>query len=386
MASSSDKPAAPPPLLPSAVRFLRHPLSRHHHRRSPWSTRRLPLLIVLSGAAVMMLFYLLLSLAPCLVSGACFRGWHSPYSFDANLAHHSKWMRDIPDNVNITSLSIPGTHDTMTYHIKKFPLQCQNWNLWTQLNAGVRYLDIRARLQDNTLHIFHASEPTGYSYQDVLTTAFAFLDANPSETIVMRLKEEGGPVGDKNFRSFQEAFNWARFESPVTSNGSHRHLYIYNDTSLPIPSLGKLRSKIFILQNWVDHSPGSQTYGLKWEGPQMILEDKWIIPDTAHLEDKWQAIKSALEKAKTDAPDNQHIYLAHISASVGVLPIEAAAGTKNNTYPIGMNEKTSRWAEEHLIRGVRTGIVIFDFPGKKAIESILAWNKHFKKRSIQTWA
>ncbi|KAK2616833.1 hypothetical protein QQS21_000210 [Conoideocrella luteorostrata] len=337
---------------------------------------------MLSGTCTMVLFYVLLSLAPCIVSGACYKGYESAYSFDANRAVYPSWMKGLPNHVNITSLSIPGTHDTMTYDIKKFSLQCQNWDLATQLNAGLRYFDIRARMKDNELHIFHASEPTGHSYQDVLLAMFAFLGANPSEAIVMRLKEEGRPVGHNNRRTFQEAFNYARLDSLATKSGSQKHLYIYNDTAQPIPTLGQLRSKIFILQNWIDTSKkaGNQTYGLQWEGPQMMLEDRWIIPSPAHLDQKWEAIEPALEKANRDPLDNQHIYLAHISASVGVLPIEAAAGTKNGTYPKGMNDKTGEWVDSHLKGGVRTGIVIFDFPGRKAIDGVIKWNRHLVKR------
>lgn len=354
----------------------------HPHHRFPRSTRQLAALTMLSGTCTMVLFYVLLSLGPCLVRGVCYKGFESDYSFDANAAHNPSWMRHIPDDVNITSLSIPGTHDTMTYSIKKLEFQCQNWNLTTQLNAGLRYIDIRARMKNNALHIFHASEPTGYSFRDVLLAAFAFLDANPSEAIIMRLKREGGPLGHGNKRTFQAAFNYARLNDPATKTGAAKHLYIYNDTSLPIPTLGQLRSKIFILQNWKDTTKQGkdQVYGLKWEGPQMVLEDKWIIPSPSHLDEKWDAIRPALEKANADPLDNKHLYLAHISASIGVLPIEAAAGTKNETYPRGMNDKTGAWVEEHVRGGTRTGIVIFDFPGRRAIDGVIEWNRHFAKR------
>ncbi|KAG6003642.1 hypothetical protein E4U21_001845 [Claviceps maximensis] len=353
---------------------------------------------MLAGTGTMALLYVLLSLAPSLVAGVSYKGYESDYSFDANEAHNPSWMRSLPDSVNITSLSIPGTHDTMTYDIKKIQLQCQNWNLTTQLNAGLRYVDIRARLKDNELHIYHGHEPTGHSYREVLLTLFAFLDANPSEAIVMRLKEEGGPIGFGNKRSFQEAFNYARLDDPATSPGAAKHLFVYNASSLPIPTLGQLRSKVFILQNWKrdddtttitkdpkdpkDKTDDSPTYGLQWDGPQMILEDKWIIISPSHLDQKWDAIHSALETANVDALNNEHIYLSHLSASVGVLPIVAAAGTKDNVYPHGMNDKTGAWVEENLRGGVRTGVVIFDFPGRRAIEAVLEWNRHFVQSMV----
>ena len=344
----------------------------------PLGRRTLPSLIIATAIVCgMMLLYILLSLAPCLASSACYHGYTSPFSFDAALHSHASWMQEIPDSVNLTSLSIPGTHDTMTYAIGRNDLQCQNWNLSAQLDAGVRYFDIRARLRDDDLHIFHADGYTGFSYADVLVDMFAFLDAHPSEALVMRLKEEGPPVGKNNSRSFEDAFNAARLSDAATAPGAKKHLALY-DRKGPIPTIGNLRSKIFLLQNF----KASPAYGLAWEGDQMFLEDDWIVPDVAHLPDKWHSIRTYLEDVERDPPFvNNKLYLAHISAAVGVLPIVAAAGPKNRTQT-GMNDLTGHWLEDHGqdADAVRTGVIIFDFPGKRAVDAVLAWNENLLKR------
>ncbi|CAG2015071.1 unnamed protein product [Fusarium graminearum] len=332
--------------------------------------RRLPTTIGAIAFFVMCLFYLLFSIAPCMVYGNCYRGYSSAYSFDVDLAHNPAWMAEIPDDVYLTSLSIPGTHDTMTYDIETEVLQCQNWNLTMQLEAGLRYFDIRARVRDDELHIYHANGYTGFSFEDVISYMNDFLDRNPSETIVMRLKQEGGRIGDNNTLSFEDAFN----KYPLGDR-----LYNYSATA-PLPTIGELRSKIFVLENFPARHGGP--YGPKWEGPQMVLEDKWIIPDIYHLSDKWTAIRDALELAATAPLDNKILYLAHISASVGVLPIEAAAGPMNRTVT-GMNDMTGQWIKdfEDNPDTSRTGIIIIDFPGKKFIEAILRWNNSLKKQS-----
>ncbi|KAI5459762.1 PLC-like phosphodiesterase [Mariannaea sp. PMI_226] len=332
----------------------------------------------------MALLYLLLSIAPCMIWGVCYHGYQSAYSFDADLAHYPTWMASIPDDVLLSDLSIPGTHDTMTYDIGEEGLQCQNWNLSMQLNAGLRYFDIRARLQDNELQIYHGDGYTGFSFTNVLLSMFEFLDNHPSEAIVMRLKQEGKPIGKENTISFEEAFNNYRQKDPLTAAGAIDHFHVYNSTA-PLPSLGNLRNRIFILQQFPDqHGP----YGVEWEGKQMKLEDLWIIPDIYHLADKWTAIRNALELAATAAHDNSVLYLAHISASVGVLPIEAAAGPLNRTVS-GMNDMTGQWIEdfEDNPDTSRTGIVILDFPGRRLIDAILRWNeplKHNARRSLSS--
>ncbi|KAK7420066.1 hypothetical protein QQX98_002928 [Neonectria punicea] len=350
--------------------------------RLPGLPRRLSLLLSATVLFIMILLYMLLTMAPCMVPGAgvCYHGYESAYSFDADLAYNPAWMADLPDDVFLSSLSIPGTHDTMTYDIGSEGLQCQNWNLSMQLDAGLRYFDIRARLRDDELHIYHANGYTGFSFSDVLVGMFDFLDANPSEAIVMRLKQEGNPIGHANTITFEDAFNRYRYEDSRTMAGAQNHLHIYNRTT-PLPTLGEIRSRIFMLQQFPDvHGP----YGLKWEGDQMFLEDYWIIPDIYHLADKWTAIREALEFAAEAAHDNTLLFLAHISASIGVLPIEAAAGPLNRTVT-GMNTMTGQWVEdfEHITDATRTGIVIIDFPGRRFIEAILRWNKPLQ-RKLQT--
>ncbi|KAM0462064.1 hypothetical protein ACHAPV_002435 [Trichoderma viride] len=346
----------------------------HPHRRRRLSSSLMALILLLATA----LFYALVSLGtgPCTAGATCYRGYQSLYSFDAGSENHAAWMAAIPDDVRITSLSIPGTHDTMTYEIESEQLQCQNWNLSMQLHSGLRYLDIRARLRDDELHIYHADGYTGFSYEQVLLDVFAFLDENPSETIIMRLKEEGSPIGH-NTISFENAFHYHHYAAPLTAPGSEKHLHKY-EFAAPIPTLGALRSKIFILQNF-DSRGGP--YGLQWEGPEMVLEDLWIIPDVYHLSEKWSAIRDALENAALAPDDNRFLYLAHTSASVGVLPIEAAAGPMNRTIQ-GMNDMTGQYLEDASgnVDEARVGVVIIDFPGRKLIGTILKWNVWLRER------
>ncbi|KAH7324629.1 phospholipase C [Stachybotrys elegans] len=342
-------------------------------RQRPLST--LLLLVLLASVSATGLLHLLLSLAPCLGRrDHCYNSYYSPYSFDAAAADRSRWMEALPDAANLSSLSIPGTHDTLTHAAMGEHLQCQNSNLSAQLRAGVRYIDVRARLRDDALHVYHADGDTGVAFEDVLLDAFAFLDANPSEAIVMRLKEESAPVGHNNSFTFEEAFNWHRLEAPATAAGAAKHLRLYDPAAgEPLPTLGALRSGVFLLQNF--KAPSGAAYGLAWEGPQMALQDMWIIPDVYHLADKWTAVRTSLERATTEPDDNSRLYLSHLSASVGVLPIEAAAGPLNRTVD-GINDLTGQWLRdfEHSEEAVRTGIVIMDFPGKELVDAVLAWN------------
>jgi 1-phosphatidylinositol phosphodiesterase len=297
-----------------------------------------------------------------------YNDYHSPYSFDTSENHAPRWMTSLPSSRNLTSLSIPGTHDTMTNALNGPLYQCQNTPLSTQLQSGIRYFDIRARLNSNSLLIYHQDSYTNYTYTKVLTTFFSFLESNPGEMILMRLKEELTPINSTI--DFLTAFNYYRLNSSITAPGCAEHFWIPPTPApgpISIPTLGELRGKILILQNF---GAEPAQYGIKWESPLLAIEDFYDIPDLySGLDSKWAAIETALEAAGNEEGT---LYLSHLSASVGVLPIEAAAGTRNGSV-VGLNDRTGEWLKKG--NGGETGVVVIDFPGKELIQEILKRNK-----------
>lgn len=293
-------------------------------------------------------------------------GYDSPYSFDVDKLDARRWMTVLPDNRNLTSLSIPGTHDTMTSFYSGPISQCQNHHLSTLLNSGIRMFDIRARLVNNELLIFHGISPTGYSYVDVLTAFYRFLDENPGEALIMRLMEEVDSVNSSI--DFITAFNHYRFNDTRTAAGSAKHLWI-PPTPGPsfVPTLGALRNKVLILQNF---GPEPAEFGIKWESPLLSIQDHFVIPDLhAGMDEKFDAIVEGLEGAA--AGNDGRLHLGHLSGSVYVLPIEVAAGTRDRRV-LGMNDRTGVWLREG--NGRTTGVVIIDFPGRDLVREILLRN------------
>jgi hypothetical protein len=54
---------------------------------------------------------------------------------------HQDWMNHIPDSQYLHWMSIPGTHDTMALYGSDL-IETQSVNLYSQLLAGIRVLDI----------------------------------------------------------------------------------------------------------------------------------------------------------------------------------------------------------------------------------------------------
>lgn len=114
---------------------------------------------------------------------------------------YETWMSDLPDQIPLSALSIPGTHNSHTHYRGLPSVRCQLVDVATQLAHGIRMLDIRVQPVNATdpskrdLYLVHGAFPvslTGPKYlEPVLKVCYAFLDANPSETIIISLKREG---------------------------------------------------------------------------------------------------------------------------------------------------------------------------------------------------
>jgi 1-phosphatidylinositol phosphodiesterase len=104
---------------------------------------------------------------------------------------HSSWMSDIPDDARVTTLSIPGTHDSCSVDGLLGFGKTQNLDLADQLDAGIRFVDIRLAHYRDNLFVHHDVVHMGKCYADVLNTCTDFLRQHPSETIFLSVKNEG---------------------------------------------------------------------------------------------------------------------------------------------------------------------------------------------------
>ncbi len=118
----------------------------------------------------------------------------------------NNWMASKSNLLLVSQLSIPGTHDSgALYEPVSGTAKCQNLSIADQLNAGVRFLDIRCRHINDAFAIHHGSIYQNANFNDVLNAVIGFLNSNPSETVIMSVKEEHTPSG--NTRSFEQTFD-----------------------------------------------------------------------------------------------------------------------------------------------------------------------------------
>ncbi|MDY7965379.1 phosphatidylinositol-specific phospholipase C domain-containing protein [Bacillus thuringiensis] len=304
---------------------------------------------------------------------------------------NTNWMANIPNSRRIGELSIPGTHGSMALHggFAGAPGDIainQTMNLETQLNSGIRYIDIRCRHYHNNFAIHH-----GRIYQHaffgshVLEPVIRFLRRNPSETILMRIQEEYNPTG--NTRTFAETFE--SFWAP-----NQRYFWNRNSDN---PTLGEVRGKIILLQQFPSNRGW---FGINWGS--LDIQDRWEVAGLNDMYNKWIAVRDHFLRIRNFG----HLSINHLSGTGGgrlggPLPWVVSSGytSRNNnslllvasTSPAGgwpdfprnhptagpvffggMNVLTTRRIRDG--RFTRTGIIAADFPGRGLIERTIALN------------
>lgn len=156
----------------------------------------------------------------------------------------SNWMGAINDNVSLSALSIPGTHESGARFDSSFlsgTAKYQDLTIGEQLNSGTRFLDIRCRHIDNSFTIHHGAVYQNLNFSDVLNYCYDFLNRNATETIIMSIKEEHDP--SNNNRSFE-----ATLDTYINQNTSKWYLEEH------IPALNNVRGKIVLLRRF--HTSG----------------------------------------------------------------------------------------------------------------------------------
>ena len=108
---------------------------------------------------------------------------------------NSGWMASLQDTVPVCRLSIPGTHDSGTSSVR-FPMRhyarTQTMNLSDQWNAGIRFFDLRPKLDGDELKIYHGPANCHITLEEALLILKEKLELNPSEFCIVMTNSAGG--------------------------------------------------------------------------------------------------------------------------------------------------------------------------------------------------
>ncbi|MEK4418383.1 phosphatidylinositol-specific phospholipase C [Bacillus sp. FSL K6-0268] len=258
-----------------------------------------------------------------------------------------KWMSAIPNEAPLSTLSIPGTHDSMAlYDGASFGYaKDQSASLSTQLEKGIRYIDIRIRDTDDAFAIHHGIVFENAMFGDVLNMVTSFLKSNPTETVIMRVKNEH----EQDINRYEKIFQtyWDAYKS-----------YFWNPTSSN-PKLGEIRGKIVVLQDF----PSKTQFGIPYSN--LDVEDAF---DNVTYESKWNIVWNRLDNLTLNRDPNK-IYLSHFSANT---PNDSLTG-KPSGYAEFINPRGITYLKENKYKTF-TGIIAADFPDTVYTQSILYKN------------
>lgn len=244
----------------------------------------------------------------------------------------NSWMTSLPDNSSIAALSLPGTHDSgARFEPVSGTAKCQNLTIAEQLEAGIRFLDIRCRHIGNAFAIHHGSVYQNLNFNDVLLACTAFLSSHPGEVIVMCVKEEYDASG--NSRTFEQTFD--------TYVQQYANFWSLGAT---VPTLGQVRGKIVLLRrfgagttpkgidatNWGDNT----TFTSSNANATLRVQDQYVVPDNNV---KWNNINTLLTEASTQSNNTLYInftsgYKSLIFSIPSITTVSASINPSITTY------------------------------------------------------
>ncbi|XP_051949358.1 1-phosphatidylinositol phosphodiesterase [Xyrauchen texanus] len=254
------------------------------------------------------------------------------------------WMATIPDVYSLSDVTMPGTHNTMALYGGTLA-ECNSWYLAQQLRAGIRFLDVRVRHVRGKLTIHH-----GISYQyahfgDVLMDIVAFLKDYPTETVLMRLKEELSNTNDiygAVVRYINEYAHWDLLWH-----------------SREMPTMGEARGKLIVLQDFTGPEIGMLYNSLD-------IADDWQVSSlqSEDVEKKWRSVYNHLEAAAVS--NKGRMFLTYSSgASILAHP---------NALAKLINPRLHEYLTGYTFQNKQFGIVTMDFPGAKLVQTIIGFN------------
>jgi len=270
-------------------------------------------------------------------------------------AEGASWMSQIPDSRILSHITIPGTHNSMTYSLGDVPIggvegwaQNQYASLEDQLRMGIRFLDIRLRHVGDHFKIHHGEFYTGHDLSDVLDVVTEFLEKNENETVLISYQEAQAHTAGKTNRTFCETL-----ESYIYQDNYNRSSFS-SYTHPNLPTLGEARGKILYIDQHKKGCPG-------FPKSKISELNEWSLD----REDLKTTYKTNLVAHLTLPPSNSTLSLTWCSAYV------AKPAKCQLKKPLSVSRTVNPWLTEV---GQPRGIVVMDFPAPSVIQNLYLKN------------
>ncbi len=276
--------------------------------------------------------------------------WTSEQPLNRSLLtqNNADWMSNVPNNTNISKLAIPGTHDSCTNNFISFwnlfkPIvnffgRTQSWNLTEQLEAGIRYIDLRT---GGDGIIYHGVLQTTSTFRGAFEEMKNFLLAHKNEGLIIRAKFENVSFCIDDC-----------VETEVRSvlNDYKEFLYL----SKTIPTMEQLRGKMFIMVNY--------EYGeaFDWNRDRFQLQDYYDLQGT--IDEAYERKKNLIQEyMNLSLKENSGMIINHCSAA-------------GNHLLVSIKNIADAMNEIPYTRENYAGIIVLDYPSEDLVNRIIAKN------------
>ena len=172
---------------------------------------------------------------------------------------NNNWITPLDDDIYVSQMSIPGTHDAATGDGTDFSIgKTQELTLDKQFELGIRAFDLRPAVSSGDIHIFHGAISTTYSWDNIMERFKYYLQNNPGEFIIILMRHEteadntssewGGLIEQKLDKLKNDT-------NPATGES-------WTIDFRPDLTIGEMRGKIlFLCRDWTKYNESGPTVG-----------------------------------------------------------------------------------------------------------------------------
>lgn len=298
----------------------------------------------------------------------------------AEEAGSEAWMATLDDETKLSAVTIPGTHDTCAQYVSlRYIFQCQDTSVEEQLENGYRYLDIRIALAEKdkepALVIKHnftvcrkgASPFSDKIYlEDVIADVEAFLEENPTETVILCMKAENG---DDDIAQVQKLL-YGQIEK------NENRWYLKNE----IPTMDEVRGKMVLATRFEDEiGVGEERRGLNFnwidQGDKTVVDEPYVLSMINETEKLWVQDRfnyNTDDKINAIVDDLENSQAADDTFS---LNFTSTTGSKAVGHPKKYATAINRYLMEYdWQQSVSYGILIVDFATEELARCIYQTN------------
>ena len=288
-------------------------------------------------------------------------------------AQNSSWMHGLPDTMKACRVSIPGTHDSGTAGVR-FPMKhyarTQIMDISEQWDAGVRFFDLRPKLEGGKLKIFHGPANCHISFDEALLILKHKLEENPTEFCIVMTNSAGGgqtavDMTMKQINSVIPASMLAVFKADMTvADIRGRILFIHRNT----PSAGVDYPGV-VTRGWPGNGLSRLARLVSSDGESTVLwaQDYFTSGGNdkeAFLNHKWDQVYRLM--APFHDTEAGIWCINHLSGYTGT-----GISTNINRCSENINTRLLDYLETHKSP---IGIIPMDFPSQELIDAIIILN------------